>query len=76
MAKFSGKVLMVGYGSVAQCTLPLLLKLAKVPAKNITVMDFEIDTMDSLKAIFISFFNFPQTNRCHDLPHKKKDICG
>ena len=41
MAKFSGKVLMVGYGSVAQCTLPLLLKLAKVPAKNITVMDFE-----------------------------------
>ena len=41
MAKFSGKVLMIGYGSVAQCTLPLLLKLAKVPAKSITVMDFE-----------------------------------
>ena len=41
MAKFSGKILMVGYGSVAQCTLPLLLKLAKVPAKNVTVMDFE-----------------------------------
>jgi hypothetical protein len=41
MAKFSGKVLMVGYGSVAQCTLPILVKRAKIPCKNITVMDFE-----------------------------------
>ena len=41
MAKFSGKVLMVGYGSVAQCTLPILIQRAKIPSKNITVMDFE-----------------------------------
>ena len=41
MVKFSGKVLMVGYGSVAQCTLPLLVKRAKIPCKSITVMDFE-----------------------------------
>jgi len=41
MNKFDKKVLFVGYGSVAQCALPILLKLAKVPAGNITVMDFE-----------------------------------
>ncbi len=41
MVKFSGKVLMVGYGSVAQCTLPILVKRAKIPCKSITVMDFE-----------------------------------
>lgn len=41
MATFSGKILMVGYGAVAQCALPILLKRAKVPARNITVMDFE-----------------------------------
>ena len=39
--KFNNKILFIGYGSVAQCTLPILLKLVKVPAKNITVMDFE-----------------------------------
>ena len=41
MAKFPGKVLMVGYGSVAQCTLPILVKRAKIPCAKITVMDFE-----------------------------------
>jgi len=35
------KILCVGYGSVAQCTLPILLKLIKVPPRNVTVMDFE-----------------------------------
>ncbi len=41
MKKFDNKILIVGYGSVSRCTLPILLKLVKVPAKNITVMDFE-----------------------------------
>ena len=41
MAKFTGKVLMVGYGAVAQCALPILVKRAKIPCKSITVMDFE-----------------------------------
>lgn len=39
--EFSGKVLLLGYGSVSQCTLPILVKLMKVPCRNITVMDFE-----------------------------------
>ncbi|MDD5630064.1 MAG: saccharopine dehydrogenase NADP-binding domain-containing protein, partial [Elusimicrobia bacterium] len=41
MTKSDRKVLFIGYGSVAQCTLPIFLKLAKIPARNITVMDFE-----------------------------------
>ncbi|MEO6594389.1 MAG: saccharopine dehydrogenase NADP-binding domain-containing protein [Planctomycetota bacterium] len=41
MIEFGKRVLFVGYGSVAQCTLPILLKHIKVSPKNITVMDFE-----------------------------------
>ena len=48
MLSFNRKILFVGYGAVAQCALPVLLKLVKVPAKNITVMDFE-DRRKALK---------------------------
>ncbi len=40
MVPFRNKILCVGYGSVAQCTLPILFKYIKVPPKNVTVMDF------------------------------------
>jgi homospermidine synthase len=48
MIEFSKKILFVGYGAVAECTLPILLKLIRVPASNITVMDFE-DRSEKLK---------------------------
>ena len=48
MPENNRKVLMVGYGAVAQCTLPLLIKETKIPGKLITVMDFE-DRRDQLK---------------------------
>jgi homospermidine synthase len=48
MKEFNKRIVFVGYGAVAQCALPILLKLVKVPAKNITVMDFE-DKKDALK---------------------------
>lgn len=38
---FKHKVLFVGYGSVGQCTLPILLKHLKVPPSRVTVLDFE-----------------------------------
>ena len=38
--KFKNKVLMIGYGSVAKCTLPILLKHIDIPCKNITIIDF------------------------------------
>ncbi len=41
MIEFKNKILFVGYGAVAECTLPILFKHMKVPAKNVTVMDFE-----------------------------------
>jgi len=39
--KFRNKILIIGYGAVARCTLPILLKEINVPCKNITVIDFE-----------------------------------
>ena len=41
MVQFNKRVLFIGFGSVAQCTLPILLKLVRVPPKNVTVIDFE-----------------------------------
>src|ERR1051325_821847 len=41
MLSFNKKIVFVGYGAVAQCTLPILAKLVKVPLSNITVIDFE-----------------------------------
>ena len=46
MMKFNGKILVVGYGAVSRCTLPILVKLIKVPFENITVMDFEDKAKD------------------------------
>ena len=41
MLEFKNKILFVGYGAVAQCALPILVKHLKTPCANITVMDFE-----------------------------------
>ena len=41
MKQFGNKVLIIGFGSVSQCALPMLMKLVNIPAKNITVMDFK-----------------------------------
>jgi homospermidine synthase len=41
MIDFPKRILMLGYGAVAQCTLPILLKHFRIPPRNITVVDFE-----------------------------------
>ena len=41
MLEFGKRILFVGYGAVAQCTLPILVRHLKVSPKQITVMDFE-----------------------------------
>jgi homospermidine synthase len=38
---FRNKVLIIGYGAVAKCTLPILLKHISIPYENITILDFE-----------------------------------
>jgi homospermidine synthase len=41
MVEYGKRILFVGYGAVAQCTLPILMKQMKVKPEQITVMDFE-----------------------------------
>ncbi len=48
MMKLDGKVLIIGYGSVARCTLPILLEHVRIPYGNITIIDFE-DKASALK---------------------------
>ncbi|MDP3056923.1 MAG: saccharopine dehydrogenase NADP-binding domain-containing protein [bacterium] len=45
--KFNHKILIIGYGSVSQCTLPVLLDKIDIPLKDITILDFE----DKAKAL-------------------------
>src|SRR5215470_5923149 len=41
MLAFPNRILFVGFGAVARCTLPILLKHIRVDPKRITIMDFE-----------------------------------
>ena len=46
--KFDGKILIIGCGSVSQCTIPLVLKLIEISPEKITVIDF-IDNRSRIK---------------------------
>lgn len=39
--KFENRILIIGYGAVSQCALPVVLEHIEVPEENITVIDFE-----------------------------------
>ena len=41
MLTFSNRVLLVGFGAVARCTLPILVKHLSIDPKRITIIDFE-----------------------------------
>ena len=43
MLAFPKRILFVGFGFVARCTLPILLKHVRVPPENITILEFEPD---------------------------------
>ncbi len=47
MMEFANKLLIIGYGSVSQCTIPILLRHVKIPYENITLIDFA-DKHDAL----------------------------
>jgi len=57
MIDFQKRVLFLGYGAVAQCALPILLKHFRIPLQNITVMDFE-DRTDALKPLLAQGVRF------------------
>src|SRR5271166_5181708 len=41
MLTFTNRILMVGFGAVARCTLPILLRHISVDPTKLTIMDFE-----------------------------------
>ncbi|HUJ74387.1 MAG TPA: hypothetical protein VL359_05990, partial [bacterium] len=41
LTPFPQRVLFLGFGSVAECTLPIFLRHVECPPRNVTVMDFE-----------------------------------
>ena len=41
MVRFPNRVLLVGFGAVARCTLPILVKHLSIDPKHITIIDFE-----------------------------------
>ena len=43
MPPFSQRILFVGFGAVARCTLPILLRHLDVDPKRITIMEFDPD---------------------------------
>ncbi|MCZ7401198.1 MAG: saccharopine dehydrogenase NADP-binding domain-containing protein [Candidatus Methanoperedens sp.] len=47
--KFNNKILIIGYGAVSQCTLPILIDKIDVALKNITIIDFEDKSKDLKK---------------------------
>jgi homospermidine synthase len=47
--KFKNNILIVGYGAVSKCALPILLKEIDVQAKNITIIDFEDKSQEIAK---------------------------
>lgn len=55
--KFDHKILIIGYGSVSQCTLPILLEKIDVPYKNVTIIDFE-NKAEALKKYTDKGLNF------------------
>jgi len=48
MVPFSGNIFILGCGSIAQCSLPLLLKQIDIEPSRITVMDF-VDNRERIK---------------------------
>jgi len=57
--KFENKILIIGYGSVSKCTLPILFKEIDVPCKNVTVIDFE-DKFKGIKKFINKGVTFSQ----------------
>jgi homospermidine synthase len=53
--KFNGKILVIGYGAVSRCTLPLIFKLMDVDPSKVTVMDFAPVTLDGIEEHGVTF---------------------
>lgn len=54
---FNGRILVLGFGSVSQCTLPVLLKHIDIPHDRITILDM-VDYHDRLQPILAQGVRF------------------
>ena len=57
--RFDGKILVIGCGSVSQCTLPLLARHLDMPLDRITVIDF-VDQKEKISEILNAGAKFEQ----------------
>jgi homospermidine synthase len=62
---FTGRVLMLGCGSVGQCALPLVLRHVDMPANRITVVDFE-DVRSKIEGPLQAGVNFKRARLTRD----------
>jgi homospermidine synthase len=56
---FNGRILVLGFGGVSQCTLPLLLKHLDVPREKITILDM-VENPERLRPILSQGVRFVQ----------------
>ena len=54
---FDGRILVLGCGSVSQCTVPLLLRHINCPADRITVMDM-VDNRETISEALAAGVNY------------------
>ena len=66
---FSHKILIIGYGSVAKCTLPLLFQHVNVAHSQVTVMDF-VDQREALMSWIERGVNYVQESITPDNMHQ------
>lgn len=60
MAKFEGKILVIGLGAVSRCTIPLLFRHIEIDPKNVTVLDFNPETSEAAKDVVARGAHFVQ----------------
>jgi homospermidine synthase len=65
MVEFKNKVLIIGYGAVSKCTLPILLRHVNIPLEDITIIDFKNKAQD-LKAWTTRGLRFFQKKVTHE----------
>ncbi len=57
--RFNNRILIIGYGAVSQCTLPLILDHIDVPREKMTIIDFE-DKAEKLRPFTDTGIKFSQ----------------
>ena len=71
---FSGRVVVLGYGTVAQCALPMLMQVAGLPAERYRVVDM-LDRRDALAPLIAQGLDFQQDEITRDILDRVLGAC-